>query len=147
MLRRILGRYDLLVDTGDEELAPHLVPDGFRDYPVTAHIARGVRPGQTACEAGANLGCDGVLMADLVGPRGQVHAAEPNPRLAELAGRSLALNGLDTWARIHPAVGADRGDAVFRFRVDRSDPENGHSPAPCWPARHWTTSPRGRPTS
>lgn len=126
VLCRILGRYDLLVDTADEELAPHLILDGYWEYPVTAHIAREVRPGQTAYDVGANLGYYSVLMADLVGPGGAVHAVEPNPRLAGLAERSLALNGLDAWARVHPVVATDRSGAVFRFQASRSDPKNGH---------------------
>lgn len=39
-----------------------------------------VRPGEVALDVGAHIGLHLVLLADLVGPAGFVHAFEPNPR-------------------------------------------------------------------
>jgi FkbM family methyltransferase len=125
VLCRILGRYKFLVDSRDIGLAPHLMLDGFWEAWCTEFMLRRVRPGMVAWDVGANLGYFAVLMADLVGPRGSVVAVEPNPRMALLCGRNLALNGFGRIARVEPLAVSDLGGLTRRFRVAASDPKNG----------------------
>ncbi|SFK99023.1 FkbM family methyltransferase [Falsiroseomonas stagni] len=126
VLCRALGRYPLVVEGRDLGLSARLMIEGFWDYAVVSFIARVLRPGQVAIDAGANLGFLTVLMADMVGPAGRVEAVEPNAALAGLAGRNLVMNGLADRVRIHQAAAADRGGEVRWLRLDTADPKNGH---------------------
>jgi FkbM family methyltransferase len=68
-------------------------------------MRRLVRPGDVALDIGAHIGLHLVLLADLVGPPGRVHAFEPNPhRLHALAMTVAALPN----ATLHPVGLADR---------------------------------------
>jgi FkbM family methyltransferase len=125
VLCRVLGRYKFVVDSRDVGLAPHLMLDGYWESWCTEFMLRRIRPGMVAYDVGANLGYFSVLMADLVGPTGQVVAVEPNPRLAELCERSLALNGFQRIARVERVAAGDVSGLTLRFRVAASDPKNG----------------------
>ncbi|WP_233247757.1 FkbM family methyltransferase [Caulobacter endophyticus] len=88
---RVLGRYKLFVDGLDYGLGPHLLLDGYWEMWTTEAIARAVKPGMTVVDVGANLGYFTLLMADLVGAGGRVHAFEPNPQIATLLARSVSM--------------------------------------------------------
>lgn len=109
ILCRALGRYPMVVEGRDLGLSARLMIEGFWDYAVVSFIARVLRPGQVAIDAGANLGFLTLLMADMVGPAGRVEAVEPNAALARLAERNLVMNGLAAQVRIHQAAAAERG--------------------------------------
>lgn len=100
-LVRVLGRYKMLVDTDDFDIAAHLMIDGFWEYWVTEALARLVRPGMICVDAGAHLGYFTLLMADLTGPQGAVHAFEPNARLRALLDTSVRVNGFAERVRVH----------------------------------------------
>jgi len=125
VLARVLGRYKFLVDRRDLGLAPHLMLDGYWEYWATELVVRHLRPGDTAFDIGAHVGYYAVLMADLVGKDGRVHAVEPNPRLALLAERNLALNGFTGHATMHRAAASDMAGDSLLFRSDPADPKNG----------------------
>lgn len=124
-LCRVLGRYKMFVDSRDLGLAPHLMLDGFWELWTTRFIANRLKPGMVAWDVGANLGYFSVLMADVVGASGRVLAFEPNPRLALLASRNLALNGCSAWSEVRRTAVTDGTRAVLRFRADLADPKNG----------------------
>jgi FkbM family methyltransferase len=124
VLCRVLGQYKFLVDSRDFGLAPHLMLDGYWEMWCTEFMLRCIRPGQVAWDVGANLGYYAVLMADLVGREGRVLALEPNPRLALLCERTLALNGYWHTAEVRRLAASDRA-ATLRFRAALSDPKNG----------------------
>jgi len=125
VLCRVLGRYKLMVDSRDLGLAPHLMLDGYWEMWCTELMLRQIRPGMVAVDVGANLGYFSVLMADLVGAGGRVVAVEPNPYLATLTERNLALNGFQHTARVERiAAAAAAQDLAFRYRT--SNPKNGH---------------------
>ncbi|MBX9593594.1 MAG: FkbM family methyltransferase [Roseomonas sp.] len=126
ILCRALGRYPMVVDGRDLGLSARLMIEGFWDYAVVSFIARVLRPGQVAIDAGANLGFLTLLMADMVGPAGHVEAVEPNAALARLAERNLVMNGLAARVRIHQAAAAERGGETRLLRQDTADPKNGH---------------------
>lgn len=125
VLARVLGRYKMFLDGRDLGLAPHLMLDGYWEFWTTALIARRLRPGQVAWDVGANLGYFSVLMADAVGPGGRVTAFEPNPRLALLAERNLALNGFAARSSVRRVAVTARPRGTLRFRADLRDPKNG----------------------
>lgn len=61
-----------------------------------------VRPGQLVLDVGSGSGWTTALLADLVGPEGQVIGVERIPRLVETS--RAALLGLDRpWAQVHHA--------------------------------------------
>lgn len=125
LLCRVLGRYKMLVDSRDRGLAPHLLLDGYWEMWCTRFMLRHIARGQVAWDVGANLGYFTLLMADLVGPGGQVVAVEPNPRLAALLQGSLELNGFHTRTRLHQAAATARA-TTLRFRGTPEEPKNGH---------------------
>jgi FkbM family methyltransferase len=86
---------------------------GENDAKVTWACQRLVRPGDVVLDIGANIGLVTFVLADLVGPRGQVHAYEPNPRLCDLIERSRQRNGADNVTLHRVAVGAREGHAVL----------------------------------
>ena len=135
ILCRVLGRYKFLVDSRDLGLAPHLLLDGYWETWCTEFMLRRIRPGQVAWDVGANLGYYAVLMADLVGAEGRVLALEPNPRLADLCAKSLALNGFWHRAEVKRLAAAGASGETLRFRTALSDPKNGRLVAGVSPAR------------
>jgi FkbM family methyltransferase len=66
---------------------------------VTDLIVRSLKPGDTAIDVGANAGYHTLIMAQAVGPKGVVHAFEPNPSLVAMLMESVRLNGFQD--RIH----------------------------------------------
>lgn len=124
-LCRALGRYKLYVDTQDVGLSSHLLLDGYWEMWTTEVIARRARPGMVAADIGANLGYFTMLLADLVGPSGKVHAFEPNPALADRLRRSLSVNGFDRRTVVHSRPLSDRDHEQVRLAVARHDPMNG----------------------
>ncbi|WP_135468139.1 FkbM family methyltransferase [Crenalkalicoccus roseus] len=122
-LCRVLGRYKMYVDLRDTGFVPHLMFEGYWEYWLTDFMWRNVRPGQVALDLGANHGYYTILLADLVGAEGAVHAFEPNPRLAELLRLNVSVNGFWHVARVHAAAVADRA-GVLPFLVPLRDPKN-----------------------
>jgi FkbM family methyltransferase len=125
VLCRALGRYKLLVDSRDLGVAPHLMLDGVWQLGTVRFLARRLRPGQVAWEVGAHAGCLTLLMAEAVGPEGRVLGFEPTPRLAALALRNLALNGLEARAEVRRLAVTARPGGTMRLRTRLSDPRNG----------------------
>lgn len=125
LLCRILGRYKFHVDPLDQGLAPHLLLDGYWEYWVTEHVCQHCLPGMVAVDVGANTGYYAVLMADLVGEAGHLHAIEPGVGLLRLLDRNLCINGFSARSTIHAvAAGAGPGNAVLRSTA--TEPKNGY---------------------
>jgi FkbM family methyltransferase len=93
VLSRVLGKYKMFLDAEDITLTPHLLLDGFWEIWITAAVARFVRPGMVVVDVGANVGYYTLVLADLVGERGQVWACEPNPAIFQLLETNIAVNG------------------------------------------------------
>lgn len=83
--------------------------EGCWDPHVEACIRRILCPGQTAIDAGANLGYMTAVMAQCVGPTGRVWAFEPVDETYELLELCRALNALDHVALVPVALGATNG--------------------------------------
>lgn len=71
--------------------APHIY-FGYYEEDETRAISQLVRPGMTVLDIGANIGYYTLLMADLVGPLGRVHAFEPNPTMVVRLRCNIAQN-------------------------------------------------------
>jgi FkbM family methyltransferase len=125
-LCRMLGRFKLYVDTRDIGIAPHLMLDGFWEMWVTEVIAAMVRPGMVVADIGANLGYFTVLMAQLVGRTGHVHAFEPNPRMVDLLHRSLEVNGFSQHVSLHQVGLCAENGTDLALIIPPGEPKNAH---------------------
>lgn len=125
-LCRVLGRYKMFVDTRDIGLAPHLMLEGYWEMWVTEALIATLREGMVVADVGANVGYFTLLMADLVGSTGRVHAFEPNPFLVELLGKSLSVNGF--WARVslHQTALSNEDGRLMELFIPPGEPKNGH---------------------
>lgn len=113
------GRLPIYVDTRGADIAPHLLLRGGWEGDEVAVFRRLVRPGDLVLDLGAHLGVYALLAADAVGPAGQVHAFEPNPRMAGLLRRSIAVNGFAGRTTLHLlAAGAAEGVSSLMVRPD-----------------------------
>lgn len=129
-LCRVLGQYKMYVDLRDTGFVPHLMFEGYWEYWITEFMWRNVRPGQVALDLGANHGYYTLLLADLVGRGGKVHAFEPNPRMAELLERNVVLNGFRDVADARAEAVGDRHGDTIRLMVPLRDPKNAHLVSP-----------------
>jgi FkbM family methyltransferase len=78
----------------DQLISYSLHTAGIYDLRLTELLWRSIEPGETAVDAGANVGYVTGLMTALIGPSGQVHAYEPHPENF----RQLAAN-VEGWRR------------------------------------------------
>jgi FkbM family methyltransferase len=123
---RVLGRYKVFVDTSDVGLSTHLMLDGYWEMWLTEAIAKAVKPGMVAVDIGANLGYFTLLMAELVGPEGRVHAFEPNPPIAKRLAKSIDVNGFRKRALIHHEPLGARDGLEVALISPPGEPKNAH---------------------
>jgi FkbM family methyltransferase len=125
-LCRVLGRYKMFVDTRDVGLSTHLLLDGFWEMWLTEALSAVLKPGMVAVDIGANLGYYTLLMADLVGAAGRVHAFEPNPPIADLMWKSCDVNGFAGRVTLHrDPLGSEEGRPVALVPPS-GEPKNAH---------------------
>ena len=125
-LCRILGRYKCFVDTRDVGLSSHLLLEGYWELWVTEALVPLVRPGMVVADIGANLGYFTLLMSDLVGAEGRVHAFEPNPEMYKRLCKSVDVNGFTSRCQVHQTLlGSTNGEKMV-FVVPPNEPKNGH---------------------
>jgi FkbM family methyltransferase len=123
-LCRIMARYKFYVSTLDDGFGSNVLLDGYWESWLTQFMARNAKPGAVAIDVGANFGYYSLLLADLVGPEGRLFAIEPNPDVAALLRRSIALNGLSARTSVFEgAAGAIDGATVTLFVPER-EPKN-----------------------
>jgi FkbM family methyltransferase len=72
-----------------------------------------IEPGMHVVDVGANLGLYALLLARLVGPRGRVHAFEPEPTLFQALQSNCRRNGADNVSPVNCALGATAGSVAF----------------------------------
>lgn len=120
-LCRVLGRYKMYVDTSDRAISPHLITDGFWEIWVTEAVCDLVKPGMVVADIGANHGYFSLLMAELVGPDGFVHAFEPNPRLADLLEGTLSINGFSGRSKVYKTALADKDNEPMAFVIPKHE--------------------------
>jgi len=122
----VLGRFKMFVDTRDQGLSSHLLLDGYWEMWLTETLSEVLEPGAVVADIGANLGYFTLIMADLVGPSGSVHAFEPNPAIADRLARTCDINGYRERVAVHrDPLGADEGLPVSLIVPDH-EPKNAY---------------------
>lgn len=82
--------------------------------PEVIHVmTRGLKAGDCAVDAGANVGFFTVLMSKLVGDRGRVLAIEPDPRNLGKLRKNLDINSCKNVELWPYAIGRTRGEALL----------------------------------
>ncbi len=103
-----LPEFKIYCDLSDPAVGQH-IPGGGYEPEVSAIFRRFLRPGMGVIDIGANMGFFSMMSAALVGPRGFVLAAEPNPRNARLLEASRQANGFAQLRVAQLAAGPDTG--------------------------------------
>ena len=85
------------------------------DPHVEACVRALLRPGQTAIDVGANIGYFTAVLAQCVGPGGQVWSFEPVPETYELLTLCKALNDFTQVTPMRAALGAANGSAEITY--------------------------------
>ena len=116
----LAGGVRLLVSPHDLLNWPLFENAAYEEH-LAAAVAETLRPGDTVCCVGANIGCHALRAARRVGPRGRVVAFEARPQTARLLQINASLNGASNLIVIPLAV-ADRCAA---FRYVRAQGTNG----------------------
>jgi FkbM family methyltransferase len=87
------------------------------DWPEPQEVAwlrrRRLRPGARVFDLGASSGVVAMILADAVGPDGQVVALEAHPDDIPTISRNRELNGLDQIEPLHAAIARESGEVVF----------------------------------
>lgn len=87
----------------------HIYLHGVHEPATTSFLTSTLGPGFTAIDVGANAGYFALLLADLAGPSGRVHAFEPNPELFELLQSSSTARDGDSLVPVRAALGESEG--------------------------------------
>jgi FkbM family methyltransferase len=122
----MLETMPILVDPADAGLSRTLAADGYWEMWLTEALEKVLRPGMTAIDIGANLGYFSLLMADRVGPKGHVHAFEPNPAMADLIAESGARAGLADRLSLYPDPLWEVDGEACVLKVPGDEPKNAH---------------------
>ena len=103
---------DLLVPLADE-VGRCIYFTGDYDRKLTWLCRKLARPGDITFDIGANLGLVTLTLAKCVGPRGQVHAFEPNPILQDLIQKTLDKNSASNVVLHRTALGSNNEELIL----------------------------------
>lgn len=137
-LCRVLGRFKMFVDPSDYSVSAHLMLDGYWEMWLTEAVAEATSAGMTAIDIGANVGYFSLIMADLVGATGRVHAFEANEAIADRARKSAKINGFSDVLTVHSQALGDKAGEPFVLVVPPGQPggaylaQPGESDDPAW---------------
>lgn len=96
-----------------EVVSRSILAFGYAEPDITALLCELVPPGATVADIGTHFGYEAMLLSELVGANGHVHAFEPNPEVAAFARHNLA--GYHH-ATLHAcALGETTGRTVFHL--------------------------------
>lgn len=85
--------HQIIVDTRDFSITPHILTYGYWELWVTKAVLEIVKKDMIVLEVGANFGYYTLLTASLVGERGKVHAFEATPSIFENLFHTVNING------------------------------------------------------
>jgi FkbM family methyltransferase len=89
---------------------------GLFDPIVIDLVARYAKPGSVALDAGAHMGYLTLNLARAVGPTGQVHSFEPDPRLIERVVEHARVNGMD-WVKVNQVAVSERSESGVTLQL------------------------------
>jgi FkbM family methyltransferase len=98
-------------DADDEKLTPWVRREATWEADVLRLLDGHLRPGMTAVDVGANVGFHTVVLSQLVGEAGHVHAFEPLPVTLELLRANLWRHHCDNTV-VHPQAVSSEGGRV-----------------------------------
>lgn len=84
----------------------------WRELDEVAVMQRFVRNGDVAFDIGANIGLHSILLSNLIGPQGRLHAFEPNTELVHALSRTISELGN---ADLHAVALSDRDEESALF--------------------------------
>lgn len=97
LIKRRIGNHIMYLDLKDPGLSAELMRrrpgDPEREPAFMKILRRELEKGMTAIDIGANIGYVTLIMAELVGPSGQVYAIEPHPRNYSILVKNIEANG------------------------------------------------------
>lgn len=76
---------------------------------IAAIVREACQPGSVAIDAGANVGCHTLIMAERAGESGRVIALEPHPRVFDRLRANVEMNGLAQVEMLRTAAGDTTG--------------------------------------
>jgi len=112
-----VGRDRLYVRTLDRFLAANLWKLGLAEAHERALMESAVKEGMVAVDVGANIGLHTLALARKVGPRGRVHALEPDAQNFALLARGVRRAGL-AQVRLHPLAAAESAGKALLHRSE-----------------------------
>jgi len=102
----------------------HATDHGHREE---TFLRRYLRPGDVVVDVGANFGLTALAAFTTVGPRGQMHAFEPHPRIFRFLLGNIELNGAEAVVTPYNLALGERAGTVF-LTDERADDQNSVSP-------------------
>ena len=98
-----------------------------------AFLEATIRPGMRIADVGANIGLYTLLLARLAGPKGRIHAFEPDPLMVEFLRDNLAAASAWTVEVFPCAAGATAGEVVLqRHAINSGDNRLGMATGGAW---------------
>lgn len=115
------------IGASPQSVAPTVYGGGIPwEVPVQLCLRDVLRAGDCALDIGANVGGLAIAMSRMVGPTGEIHAFEANPRLVERLPGEFAANQAAN-VRLVPRAVWSRSDETLTFHVDHSYYASGSS--------------------
>lgn len=119
LLCRVLGKFKMFVDSRDMSQMPSLIMDGIHEPRITELLCDTVKQGMVCCEIGAAFGYSALIMSEIVGPKGSVHAFEPNSTVFRLLKQNVAIEFSNRVSISQEAIGDTVGPVQIAMHRQR----------------------------
>jgi FkbM family methyltransferase len=124
VLTRVLGHPKMFLHTRDLGFSMHVMLDGYWEIWLTQVLARLILPNMVVIDVGANFGYYTLLAAHCVWPNGKVIAVEPNPPVAAVLEKTIALNGFQNIVSLERVAAGSVDEGVCHLFVPDNEPKN-----------------------
>jgi FkbM family methyltransferase len=115
----------MIVDVADIYMELYFF--GCYELETALRIRKLLRRGDVVLDIGANAGYYSLLMADIVGEEGHVHAFEPNPGVASVLRASVGLNRYERRVTVNEIVVSGTSRHAVPFYISRLRENSGLS--------------------
>jgi FkbM family methyltransferase len=92
----------------------------YYDLPSQLLLMKILKPGDTFCDIGGNIGEISYLASNLVGPKGHVDTFEPNPKLVSYINEMIAHNQIKN-TKVHDCALSDK-EETLTLTIPRVNP-------------------------